>query len=523
MLKNWIKVFVLLQALHSCVVAQDPVQLKYADLLTEQSAKTQLTLLASPAFEGRGTGQKGGEKTAQYLAEQFKSFGLKPPVNGGYFQPLKLVRSSYVVKTFTLDGKSYENGKDFYVQGDNPLANFNAAEVICVGFGIQDAKHNDLNGIDIRDKVVLVINEDEPTDANGNSLLTGTAKKSEWSTSRLKRIQELAKHNPKMILAYSSTVPQMIERFGSRITAGRFALDSKDAITAEKKVKQTAPVVNITAEIANGILAKKKTNVDALKKKPRSFKISSKFVANMGATKENFSDPNVLGLLEGTDLKDEIVVISGHYDHDGILPDGTIYPGADDNGSGTVGVLELAKAFTQAKKDGKGPRRSILFIGFAAEEKGLLGSQFYSENPIFPLSSTVTCLNMDMIGRIDDKHLNGNHNYIHVIGSDKLSSELYQINKKSNELYTKMEIDYMYDDPKDPMRIYYRSDQYNFAKHGIPVTFYFSGLHPHYHTPDDTVDKIDFPMMVKREKLVFHTAWEVANRDARLVVDSNKE
>ncbi|WP_243835944.1 M28 family peptidase [Sphingobacterium paludis] len=504
-------------------MAQDPVQRKYADLLTEESAKQHLTLLTSPAFEGRGTGQKGGEKAAQYLAEQFKSFGLKAPVNGSYFQPLKLVRSSYLVKTFTLDGKSYQNGKDFYVQGDNPLTDFSASEVVCVAFGIQDAKHDDLKGIDVRDKVVLVINEDEPTDANGNSVLTGTTKKSEWSTSRLKRLQELAKHNPKMILAYSSAVPQMIERFGNRITAGRFALDSNKDAVPEKNAAQMAPVVNISPEIANSILAKKQTNVEALKKKPSSFRVPTKLLANMGVSKQNFSDPNVLGLLEGTDLKNEIVVISGHYDHDGILPDGTIYPGADDNGSGTVGVLELAKVFSQAKKDGKGPRRSILFIGFAAEEKGLLGSQFYSENPIFPLSNTVTCLNMDMIGRIDDKHLNGDHNYIHVIGSDKLSSELYQINKKSNDLYTKMEIDYMYDDPKDPMRIYYRSDQYNFAKHGIPVTFYFSGLHPHYHTPDDTVDKIDFPMMVKREKLVFHTAWEVANREDRLAVDSNKE
>jgi len=158
-------------------------------------------------------------------------------------------------------------------------------------------------------------------------------------------------------------------------------------------------------------------------------------------------------------------------------------------------------------------------MAFAAEEKGLLGSNYYSQHPIFPLSNTVTCLNMDMIGRIDDKHLNGNHNYIHAIGSDMLSSELKAINEKANKDYTQMELDYMYDDPKDPMRIYYRSDQYNLAKHGIPVIFFFSGLHPDYHTPNDTVDKIDFPMMAKREKLVFHTAWEIANRDKKLVVD----
>ncbi|GHE23642.1 M28 family peptidase [Sphingobacterium griseoflavum] len=520
MFKNLIKAIALVPALYSCAIAQDPVQVKYANLLTQESAKTHLTLLASPAFEGRGTGQKGGEKTVQYIAEQFKSFGLTAPVQGSYFQPLKLVRSSYKVQQFAIDGKAYTNGKDLFVQGDNKENVFDAAEIVFIGYGIQDAKHNDLTGLDIRGKIVLLINEGEPLDEKGNSLITGTDKPSEWASSRFKRLQELAKAQPKMILATSSTVAQMISRFSDRLTAGRFMLDNAKAAN---EGTQSPPVVNITLDIANSILAKKQTTVDQQKKKPSSFAIPITVNAKMGITQEHFADPNVLGLLEGTDLKDEIVVISGHHDHDGITADGTIFPGADDNGSGTTGVLELARVFAQAKKDGKGPRRSILFIAFAAEEKGLLGSQFYSENPVFPLANTVTCLNMDMIGRIDDKHLNGNHDYLHIIGSDKLSSELYAINKKANEQYTKMELDYMYDDPKDPLRIYYRSDQYNFAKHNIPVTFYFSGLHPHYHTPEDTVDKIDFPMMVKREKLVFHAAWDIANRDKRLAVDSNKE
>lgn len=520
MLTNWLKSILLIPILYSCAVAQDPVQLKYADLLTEASAKKHLTLLASPAFEGRGTGQKGGEKAAQYIADQFDSFGLKAPVNGSHFQPLKLIRTSYSVKHLTIDGKAYQNGIDFFVQGNNDVAKFDSQEIVFVGYGIEDAKHNDLAGLDIRNKVILVINEGEPLDAQGNSLITGTKQLSAWSTDRSKRLQALLQKNPKLILATSSAVASTIDRFSKRLTAGRYALEKSEQ--ADEQLAMP-PVVNITEAIANSILALKKTSISEQKKKASSFNIAAPLHAEMGEQIDQLHDPNVLGLLEGTDLKDEIVIISGHYDHDGILPDGTIYPGADDNGSGTVGVMELAKVFAQAKNEGKDPRRSILFIAFAAEEKGLLGSNFYSENPIFPLANTVTCLNMDMIGRIDDKHLNGDHNYIHVIGSDKLSSELYAINKKSNELYTKMELDYMYDDPKDPMRIYYRSDQYNFAKHRIPVTFYFSGLHPHYHTPEDTVDKINFPMMVKREKLVFHTAWEIANRDARLAVDSNKD
>lgn len=519
-LKQWFTSALMVSVLYSCAVAQDPVQVKYANLLNEESAKEKLTLLASNAFEGRGTGQKGGEKAAKYIADQFKSLGLQAPANGSYFQPLKLIHSSYAVNKFTVAGKSFQNGKDFYVQGNNALTTFASQDIVFVGYGIQDAKHNDLNGIDIRNKIVLVINEGEPIDAQGNSIITGTKQLSAWATDRNKRLQALLAKNPKLILATSSAVGNMIERFGNRLTAGRYFLDNG----AENEDDQAlAPVVNITEAVANAILAKENTSVAEQMKKPGHAHVSTALEAEMGVKREQLQDPNVLGLLEGTDLKDEIVVLSGHYDHDGITPDGTIFPGADDNGSGTVGVLELARVFSKAKKDGKGPRRSMLFIAFAAEEKGLLGSKFYSENPIIPLANTVTCLNMDMIGRIDDKHLNGNHNYLHIIGSDKLSSELFEINKQANERYTKMELDYMYDDPKDPMRIYYRSDQYNFAKHNIPVTFYFSGLHPHYHTPEDTVDKINFPMMVKREKLVFHVAWEVANRDKRLAVDSHKE
>lgn len=523
MIKNWITAFLLVPTLYSCAIAQkqDAVQMKYAGLMTEESAKKHLTLLASPAFEGRGTGQKGGEKTAHYLAEQFKSYGLEAPVDGSYFQPVKLARVSYHVQQFVVNGKSYADGKDFFVQGDNKQTTFEADEVVFVGYGIQDEKHNDLADIDIRDKVVLVINEGEPKDANGNSLVTGSQKMSEWASSRFKRVQELLKKEPKMILATGEYVDQNMARFGKRLTGGRFFLDNDEDGTVFGTTK--APVVNISQKLADKILASQQTSLEKQKKTPTTFTLSAKLEAEMGITRERFADPNVLGLLEGTDLKDEIVVIVGHYDHDGILPDGTYFPGADDNGSGTVGVLEIARAFAQAKKEGKGPRRSLLFIALAAEEKGLLGSKFYVENPVFPLENTVACINMDMIGRIDDKHLNGNHNYIHAIGLDKLSSELKQITEVANDTYTQMELDYMYDDPNDPLRLYYRSDHYNFAEKGIPSAFFFSGLHPHYHTPEDTVDKIDFPMMVKREKLVFHLTWEIANRHKRLVVDSNKK
>ncbi len=209
-------------------------------------------------------------------------------------------------------------------------------------------------------------------------------------------------------------------------------------------------------------------------------------------------------------------------DHIGISPDGQINNGADDDGSGTVSLLELAQAFSQAKADGNGPRRSILFLNVTGEEKGLFGSEFYSENPLLPLENTVANLNIDMIGRVDKAH-EADPKYVYLIGSDKLSSELHVISEAANEAHVGYQLDYTFNDPKDPNRFYYRSDHYNFAKKGIPVIFYFTGVHGDYHRPGDDVEKIMFDKQAPIVKLVFYTAWELANREERIKVDSNKE
>ncbi|MDO6674630.1 M28 family metallopeptidase [Tenacibaculum sp. 1B UA] len=230
---------------------------------------------------------------------------------------------------------------------------------------------------------------------------------------------------------------------------------------------------------------------------------------------------NVVAFIKGTEKPDEIVVISAHLDHEGVK-NGEIYNGADDDGSGTVAILEIAEAFKQAADAGKGPKRSILFLHVTGEEKGLLGSKYYTENPIFPLANTVADLNIDMIGRVDDRH-KGNPNYVYLIGSDKLSTELHDISEAMNKKYTNIDLDYKYNDDNDPNRFYYRSDHYNFAKHNIPIIFYFNGTHADYHRPTDTPDKINYEMLENRARLVFHTAWEVANRENRVVVDKAAE
>jgi Zn-dependent M28 family amino/carboxypeptidase len=230
---------------------------------------------------------------------------------------------------------------------------------------------------------------------------------------------------------------------------------------------------------------------------------------------------NVLGFLEGSDKKEEVVLITAHYDHIGVKPSGTgdlINNGADDDGSGTVAVMELAKVFAEAKKNGRGPRRSILFMLVTGEEYGLLGSEFYAQHPIFPLEKTVVDLNIDMIGRRDPKHKSGPP-YLYVIGADKLSTELNRVSEAMNNAYTKLDFDYAYNDPSHPDRLYYRSDHWNFAKRNIPIIFYFDGIHEDYHKPSDEVSKIDFDLLSKRAQCVFYTAWEIANREARIAPD----
>ena len=226
---------------------------------------------------------------------------------------------------------------------------------------------------------------------------------------------------------------------------------------------------------------------------------------------------NVMGFIEGAEKPEEIVVISAHYDHDGIK-NGQLYPGADDDGSGTVAVMEIARIFREAEKKGIKPKRSILFLHVSGEEKGLLGSKYYSDNPIFPLANTVANVNIDMIGRVDNDHDEATRDFVYVIGSEMLSSDLHKAVLAANEGLG-INLDMRYNTPDDPNRFYYRSDHYNFAKHNIPSVFFFNGVHADYHRPTDTPDRIEYDLLTRRTKLAFNTVWKIANAENRPVVD----
>ena len=256
----------------------------------------------------------------------------------------------------------------------------------------------------------------------------------------------------------------------------------------------------------------KEINIKAPEKEPDYFQSVPK-----SYFPEGFEDSqNVIAYIEGSEFPDEYVYITGHSDHEGVI-DGEVYYGADDNASGTAAILEIAEAFSIAKSNGHGPKRSLVFLHVTAEEIGLHGSRYYTDNPIFPIDNTVAVLNTDMIGRVDYKHKNNNNeNYVYLIGSDRVSTELDFIAQEANNQFTNLEIDYTFNEPGDSNNYFFRSDHYNFASKGIPVVFFFNGEHQDYSKPTDTPDKINYPLLKKRTDLIFATAWYIANSDDTL-------
>lgn len=231
------------------------------------------------------------------------------------------------------------------------------------------------------------------------------------------------------------------------------------------------------------------------------------------------SSPNVIAYIKGSEYPEEVLIITAHSDHEGFTED-AIYNGADDNGSGTAALLEMAQAFKKAEKEGFAPKRSVVFLHLTGEEINLTGSRYYAEHPIFPLHNTIANLNIDMIGRVDASHEN-KPNYMYLIGSSRLSTELHYISESANDQFTQLELDYSLNSDSDPNQYYSRSDHYNFAQKGIPVIFYFSGTHEDYHEPTDTPEKINYPLLQIRTKLIFTTAWYILNNEKRIEVDQD--
>lgn len=513
--------------------AQDRNAIKFSQSISKDNAYKHLSVLASDEYEGRETGKKGAWMAADYIRTQFKNLGLTAPVNGSYLQPVGLATYSLSQTVLTINGTPMESLKDFVIQPNYVGLKgftFNASEVLFAGYGLNKGEYNDYAGQDVSGKVVIIFASGDPTQKDAAAPADRAAMRKAMAD-RQAKLSYLMDNNAAGIILIDPTLdnisPEMKARYAG---AGQIML--LKAANVERMQNQKLPnVVSVNTATANQILKASGLTVDSLQKqitaagKPATKVIKADVSASAMKKEEKLRADNVLGFLEGSDpkLKSEVLVISAHYDHEGLTTSGDdkVFNGADDDGSGTTGVIMMAEAFAKAKKAGKGPKRSILFLAVVGEEKGLLGSDWYSENPVFPLKNTIADLNIDMIGRTGTEYQTrpDSTNYIYVIGSDKLSTELRQISEAANKTYTKLHLDYKFDDPNDTERIYYRSDHYNFAKHGIPIIFYFNGVHEDYHKPSDEIGKINFPLLAKRAQLAYYTAWELANRATRPVVD----
>ncbi|WP_299365452.1 M28 family metallopeptidase [Winogradskyella sp.] len=490
----------------------DPTE--YGATITSDELKELLYTYASDEFEGRDTGEKGQKLAVQYLKDLYKSIDIATPLgNDDYFQEVPLEKQSVTEAKISVNGTDFKSFEDHIVLNASGKVDISEDEIVYVGYGIDADNYSDYKNIDVKGKIVLA-KDGEPKDANGNYVTSGNTENTKWSYGRqsLSSKRDAAKENGAKGLIYMdsylfSRYAPYLQRQAMFNALGRLSLKSNQPEMMMLMVNE-----NLGKALHNSILE------DEIPKT-----VNTNINLSIENKSETISSENVVAYIKGSEKPNEIVVISAHLDHEGVK-DGEIYNGADDDGSGTVAIVEIAEAFKMAEKDDNGPKRSILFLHVTGEEKGLLGSKYYTDyDPIFPLENTVANLNIDMIGRTDPKREEGDRNYVYLIGSDKLSTELHAISEDVNTKYCNVELDYKYNDENDPNRFYYRSDHYNFAKNNIPVIFYFNGTHDDYHKPTDTADRIEYDLLQNRARLVFHTAWELANRKERIIVDKPLE
>ncbi len=461
------------------ILAQDKQAIKYAKTITEADLKAHLSILASDEYEGRETGKKGAKMAAKYISEHFKSLGFEGPVDGSYYQTFDLTESSI--------------GANYFKKGDEVMTGFEDF----IYYSRAETSGEEYV------KIVMADDEDKMMDKYSGAYVAYKVEKLGGLQKRIEKAMEAGAEGAMVVITNDDEFGSVMGRYGPYLKRPGLGLKKRDNSSDKMIIGGKDLAAWLFGKAFNEINGGDMTTV----------------IFNADYLDKPVSTENVLGYLKGSEKPDEVVIITSHYDHVGII-NGEIHNGADDDGSGTVTVLEIAEAFAKAKAKKKGPKRSILFMTVTGEEKGLLGSQYYTDmDPIFPLENTVTNLNIDMVGRVDDAHKD-TPNYVYLIGSDKLSQELHDLSEEVRETYNKdFTFDYTYNDENDPNRFYYRSDHYNFAKNNVPIIFYFNGTHEDYHQPTDTVDKINFDIMENRARLIFHTAWEVANRDGRIRAD----
>ncbi|MDH3242997.1 MAG: M28 family peptidase [Saprospiraceae bacterium] len=479
-----------------------------------------LEKIASNEFEGRETGTPGSARAAQYLIQELKNSQVeKAPGHRDYFQQVAFTWIKWENLGVEVNGTEYKHLWDFlsFHDENHNLPYLRIKDVVFLGYGIDDPAYSDYANANVRSKVIMIY-PGEPLSPDSISYISGSRDPSEWAGNIQKKLAIAAKHKVRMVLIID---PQI----RSNVSVHRNRVLSQSLYFGKVQKPDLPNHIFISTQIAKEIIGEKWNpflqNQHSLRNTGvgRPLRLPVKMNVQQHISRNVLYDKNVIGYIEGVDssLKDEVVVLSAHYDHLGRRGN-SIFRGADDNASGTTALLEIMRVVAEAKNKNLGPRRSVMAIFFTGEEKGLLGSEYFSENPSIPLENITVNINIDMIGRTDRDH-EESPQYIYVIGSNRLSTDLHNINEAVNNHFSHLQLDYTYNAKNDPNRYYYRSDHYNFAKKGIPSIFFFTGTHEDYHRPGDTPDKILYSKYHEITTHIYHLVWEIANRDKRIRVD----
>lgn len=502
------------------------------DTISAAQLKDYLSFIASDEMEGRDTPSRGLDTTAKFLAMNLSRWGLKPAGDdGSYFQKIGLSRD-LVDKAETrvqLNDQALAFGTD-YIPVARP-ADLPATPLVFAGNGwfIKSKNIDAYKGIDAKGKIAVIFGP-----ANG---YPPGVRSSDLSGRRGEDWMSAAEYAQKQGVAGIVIVPDFQylanwDRNQTRVTERGFIKVDKFQLPPGAQI----PQVVLSLHIAEFLFQNERQTAQSIFESiyagttPPSFALNAdkKLAITVKVKSDQTTTQNVIGIFEGSDpvLKNEYVALGAHYDHVGIgLPvnGDAIYNGADDDGSGTTALLGMAEALTKARVR---PKRSVLFVWHAGEEKGLWGSRYFTNYPTLPLASIVTQINIDMIGRSKKEGDTNPHNQqlsgpdeIYVIGSKMMSTELGDLVASVNQQYLNLTYDYRYDNPGDPNRFFFRSDHYNYARKGIPIVFFFDGEHEDYHKPGDSVDKIDFQKMEHVARTIYLTLWEVANRPTRPAVE----
>lgn len=514
----------------SCKSSQDVVFVPPANLtdyvktISSEGLRTDLSILASDSLQGRDTGTEGMDMAADYLVQRYKMLGLTPVGDtGGFIQNYGLTKTIFDEITYTVtaaDGSVIDKS----THSANELANFAtlidggsyaSGEMVFIGYGLKDEEAG--------------INQ-FPEDVEGKWLLTFYERGVTDFNEIRAHIGEDKALGALLIMGLDE------EQFVNQATRlqGDFGSSNGLQLSYLKKDGEFSGAINRVAPSMAATLLQVRSQEELaameakIKENPTYFEpriINTTVTHDPKKHDEQVNAKNVVAFIEGTDstLKNEVIVVSAHFDHVGIgRPDSTgdsIYNGADDDGSGTVGVLHVAQALKSAQLAGAEIKRSVLFLHVSGEEKGLLGSRYYSDHPIFDVDNTIANINIDMIGRLDNEHAN-EPDYVYVIGGKLISSGLNATLQEANTMSVNIDLSDRYNDLEDPNQFYRRSDHWNFGRLGVPFVFLFNGTHADYHRPSDEVDKINFDALTKRTKLIFMTTALLANSDDRPEVDN---